>query len=758
MVIYDSQPFFPTFFTGIGQLMVENYDKARYMQALIGASSVVVIFFFLSIPSWDSPSANVAFNSVLAFSAMMCAAWAYINRKAILKTTNLLIALLFRGIIHFIAMANNLFDNAPASSTLTPHSTFFDLLELYILLLVILLTFRYQTEVQQFLSSGPKITGVLILTLIGYGLLTNLVLPDIILVLAGIFIGAACLTSGYWSLDLLNDNKELYTHTDLALLRCSLLFFSFSAVPLMIAILIPSVIWIMAMCLQMAAFLILLVSFAIKPLKDIGLTFDQTVFVPLSIALLLVIPFLAAVLVAGAGITVIVPNSIIYLLVRFGAMILSMMMLYLLYSYSKINPKYIQYPLMLLFTLWSAVQLSLIVFFSESYYITEGEPLSPYITGSLILTILLLVGVYKLSDEKATLPSRHGTRIAIWFIVIFFLGWLSQELEFIFLDSIGGLSDLPISSVTLLGVILATVFSYVILQFEVINKESTPYSLETLVIGLLAIWLIPIILKGSFESWTIGWWSAELLLVSGLVIGPFFMGFYYLRSMADAEQARRMSSLLSDLLIHDVGNVTHAAMISLELAREGEFHESADAAQDIALDSLKQAKRIIENVRTLAKAENASESLVPTDIVKEIWAGYHRAIAETLARDVNFSVEASCESCYTKGNELLTELFANLFSNSIRYSGEKKNIEVKIDTFDSYWRIDVIDNGQGISPEKRRRLFTRHMKGASGSGLGLSVVRTILDHHHGSVTVHNRVPEDYTKGTKFTILLPCYND
>ena len=658
MVIYTSQPILPIFCNGLGQLMDDRFHKRRYWQTLLAASSLVIVFFHLSIPSWNSPTANVAFNLILAFEAMICAAWAYINRTAYSKSSNFLIALLFRGIIHFGAMVVHIFDNAPASLSRTPQYTFFDFLELYVLLLVILLSFRYQRGIERVFSSVPRIMGGLVLALIVCGLMYTLILPDLVFVLLGIFLGAGSLVSGYWALELLNEDKELYSHVDLALFRCSIIFFTLSAVPLIATMLFPSVIWILAMCLQMAAFLILLVSFAVPPLQKIDLSYQQTLFVTLSISLLLVIPFLAAILVAGAGITAIVTNTIIYLLVRVGATILSMMMLYLLYSYSKINPKYIQYPLMLLFTLWSAIQLSLVVFFSETYYVPEGEPLSPYITGSLIVTFLLLMGVSKLSDEEATLPTRHGTRLVIWFILMFFLGWLSQHLHLTIVTSIPDLDNTPFASVVLLGIVLFTVFSYVVLQFEVIDKERTPYSVETLVIGLLAVWLIPLILKGSFQSWTIGWWSAELLLVSGLVIGPFFLGFYYLQSMADAEEARRMSSLLSDLLIHDVGNVTHAAMISLELAREGEFTDSVDAAQDIALDSLKQAKRIIENVRTLAKAEDAAENLAPIDIMKVIWAGYHRAVAETLERNVEFSVEASCESCYTIGNELLTELFA----------------------------------------------------------------------------------------------------
>jgi len=61
-------------------------------------------------------------------------------------------------------------------------------------------------------------------------------------------------------------------------------------------------------------------------------------------------------------------------------------------------------------------------------------------------------------------------------------------------------------------------------------------------------------------------------------------------------------------------------------------------------------------------------------------------------------------------------------------------------------------------PERRRKLFKRYMTGASGSGLGLSVVHAITHMFGGDIKVSSRVESDYSKGTMFTLTFPIYEE
>ena len=75
-----------------------------------------------------------------------------------------------------------------------------------------------------------------------------------------------------------------------------------------------------------------------------------------------------------------------------------------------------------------------------------------------------------------------------------------------------------------------------------------------------------------------------------------------------------------------------------------------------------------------------------------------------------------------------------------------------------YSRISIEDNGPGISDEVKEKLFARFSRGetkAKGKGLGLYLIKTLVEDFHGKVWVEDRVPGDHTKGAKFVVMLPA---
>ncbi len=127
---------------------------------------------------------------------------------------------------------------------------------------------------------------------------------------------------------------------------------------------------------------------------------------------------------------------------------------------------------------------------------------------------------------------------------------------------------------------------------------------------------------------------------------------------------------------------------------------------------------------------------------------------------VEFSVNKSTGRCYVSANSLLMDLFYNLFKNSVMYSPDQKRIEVDIEMVsteeENWWQTRVVDYGRGIEPERKHDLFRRFMRGAEGSGLGLSVVYALARTYGGNVTVEDRVRGDYSKGTVFVVTIPAY--
>ena len=108
--------------------------------------------------------------------------------------------------------------------------------------------------------------------------------------------------------------------------------------------------------------------------------------------------------------------------------------------------------------------------------------------------------------------------------------------------------------------------------------------------------------------------------------------------------------------------------------------------------------------------------------------------------------------------DALVTALLNLLDNAWKYTGDEKRIALRIEARNGSVRFAVTDNGIGLSPRESRRIFRRFYQAdqqlartVGGCGLGLSIVRSIVEAHHGSV----RVDSEPGRGSTFTIEIPA---
>lgn len=109
----------------------------------------------------------------------------------------------------------------------------------------------------------------------------------------------------------------------------------------------------------------------------------------------------------------------------------------------------------------------------------------------------------------------------------------------------------------------------------------------------------------------------------------------------------------------------------------------------------------------------------------------------------------------TKGD--FQSLVHNLLENAAKYSPTDSTIDVQLTTADRHIILRVADQGQGIAKENRQKVFERfyredesHSNKVTGSGIGLSIVKMIIEKYHGKITIRDNEPV----GTIFTVYLP----
>ncbi|WMT39063.1 HAMP domain-containing sensor histidine kinase [Paenibacillus sp. D2_2] len=121
-------------------------------------------------------------------------------------------------------------------------------------------------------------------------------------------------------------------------------------------------------------------------------------------------------------------------------------------------------------------------------------------------------------------------------------------------------------------------------------------------------------------------------------------------------------------------------------------------------------------------------------------------------------IELDLKEIYVEGvEELLSQVWVNLLNNSIKFTSVKGRIWVKLTTGDEGAKVIIADSGVGISKEDIPYIFDRFYKAdksrnrdAGGSGLGLSIVRKIVDIHQGQISVESQPDQ----GTQFTVFIP----
>ena len=196
---------------------------------------------------------------------------------------------------------------------------------------------------------------------------------------------------------------------------------------------------------------------------------------------------------------------------------------------------------------------------------------------------------------------------------------------------------------------------------------------------------------------------------------------------------------------HELRTPLAALKLQVELAERAPDEGKRAAALAELEDGVDRASHLVEQLLAMARLEpealerNFADcdlvALAKDGIVARAALAADRKIDLGLARDAVVRVRGDAAS--------LSMLLANLLDNALRYTPEGGRIDVAIDDDAGHAVLTVADNGPGIPAGDRERVFDRFHRGSnaedvpgqSGSGLGLSIVKRIVDAHGAAITL-----------------------
>ena len=233
-------------------------------------------------------------------------------------------------------------------------------------------------------------------------------------------------------------------------------------------------------------------------------------------------------------------------------------------------------------------------------------------------------------------------------------------------------------------------------------------------------------------------------------------------AMADAiEKDRMMERRLTTDVAHELRTPLMAIQATIEAIVDGVFEPDEERLGTIDAE-VQRLSRLVDALLKLSRLENRKIPMnkkrlnlgeLLTDII-----GTHEAYVRESGLDLIFEAE---DDVWVFGDaDMLRQATANLISNAVRYTPEG-SITVRVERGETMASISVADTGIGLSPEECKMVFSRFWRGDAGRnraqgglGIGLSVVKEIVDRHNGWV----RVEGEKGVGATFTIFIPLYDE
>lgn len=189
-------------------------------------------------------------------------------------------------------------------------------------------------------------------------------------------------------------------------------------------------------------------------------------------------------------------------------------------------------------------------------------------------------------------------------------------------------------------------------------------------------------------------------------------------------------------------------------------HLPLESQQEITTKIVRNCVRmtaLIKDLLTLADIENLPQSRLTHCNVEDVARRCMEMLHEVFP-EAKVEIQKNQQSIELIADADLLELaIMNLIENAAKYSPKPAQITVNLNDTESEVVVQVRDQGMGIPLENQEHIFDRfytvdqaHSKSMGGSGLGLSIVKTIIEKHNGTIVLESELG----KGTTFTIRLP----
>ncbi len=232
-------------------------------------------------------------------------------------------------------------------------------------------------------------------------------------------------------------------------------------------------------------------------------------------------------------------------------------------------------------------------------------------------------------------------------------------------------------------------------------------------------------------------------------------------------EAYIQANFFKDIISHDINNLLQNIKASLELYKifqdDPTNVETQEEVLEIIDNAVSRGERLIYNVRKLSKLEDTEILIENTEICKLLDDSIDFLTKCFQDKKINVKVDAPSKKVYVKANALLLDVFENILNNSVKYN-DNHEVELFVKILEGneldkkkYVKMEFMDNGIGIPDARKAVIFQKGFKESSsmtGLGIGLSLVKKVIESYDGKIWVEDKVKGDFSKGANLVLLIP----
>jgi signal transduction histidine kinase/DNA-binding response OmpR family regulator len=231
---------------------------------------------------------------------------------------------------------------------------------------------------------------------------------------------------------------------------------------------------------------------------------------------------------------------------------------------------------------------------------------------------------------------------------------------------------------------------------------------------------------------------------------------------AEAELANRTKDEFLATLSHELRTPLSAILGWSHLVRSGKLDESqmSRAFETIERNARSQSQ-LIDDLLDVSRIITGKLDIEfnQVDVCAVLDAAIEAMRPSFQSKNLHVETEIETPDCFVDGDATrLQQIFWNLFSNAVKFTPESGQVHIKVEQFEQLVRISISDTGIGISSEFIPYIFDRFRqadgsttRNHGGLGLGLAIVRYLIELHNGSVDVASG---GTGKGSTFTVNFP----